>query len=732
MKKSILILCLSILSGVIIAQTTIADARLLPVGSTVTVSGIVTNGPELSTIRYFQDATAGIAVYDWDVTYFAPGDSITVTGELDDYNNLLEITDVTFDTVHTSGNPLPEPQLITPTQMSEDYEAELVRIENVVFDNAGSNFQANNSYTFTANGETGTTYIRSGHPLVGALIPGNPVTLIGICSQFYANYQLLLRGPDDIINSSSINIVSPVSVSNISTSGFDLNWMTDSAGTTEVFYGMTPMLEFGGMQSPGTGTSHSISFSGLDPATIYYVKSFSVYNSDTAFSNINAFCTQSMSSGEMKVYFTKSVDNSVSNGTDAIYLDDLVDDTLIAYINRAKTSIDLTIYDYNPVNISDIAGALNDAYANGVRVRAIYDTTWTTVDLGSLLSPGIYSLAAPATAEYGIMHNKFVVFDADAINPDEAIVWTGSTNFEDVNINDFANNVIIIHDQSLARTYRTEFNEMWGGDSIAPNPAQSKFGPFKKDNTPHEFIIGGSQVECYFSPSDGTTSKIAKTIASADDELYVETMLITRYDLSDSIQARISNGVQTKVLIDDPSMSNTNIVNQLEGALGNNFKTYGEDGMLHHKLMIVDPGTSDPAVLTGCHNWSNNAENRNDENTLIIHNSEIANIYLQEFTMRFQNANSLAVPVFVGNKIIQNVYPNPTSGNFTIEIDGTPNGSINLVIFDISGKNIYQNQYPDDLSGIIRINDFSAKPGIYFIKLQGDRFAETHKLSIAQ
>jgi len=36
-------------------------------------------------------------------------------------------------------------------------------------------------------------------------------------------------------------------------------------------------------------------------------------------------------------------------------------------------------------------------------------------------------------------------------------------------------------------------------------------------------------------------------------------------------------------------------------------------------------------VITGSYNFSNNAKTRNDENTLIIHSSEMAAIYRQEF-----------------------------------------------------------------------------------------------------
>ena len=67
----------------------------------------------------------------------------------------------------------------------------------------------------------------------------------------------------------------------------------------------------------------------------------------------------SSSSGDVKVYFTNTVDNSVSTGVNAIYVNDGVDDTLINYMNRAKEKIDIAIYNFGAQGISNIAGALN-------------------------------------------------------------------------------------------------------------------------------------------------------------------------------------------------------------------------------------------------------------------------------------------------------------------------------------------------------------------------------------
>src|SRR5204862_539998 len=40
-------------------------------------------------------------------------------------------------------------------------------------------------------------------------------------------------------------------------------------------------------------------------------------------------------------------------------------------------------------------------------------------------------------------------------------------------------------------------------------------------------------------------------------------------------------------------------------------------------------------TLTGSHNWSSAAENSNNENTVVVHDFDVTNQYLQEFTARY-------------------------------------------------------------------------------------------------
>ena len=63
-----------------------------------------------------------------------------------------------------------------------------------------------------------------------------------------------------------------------------------------------------------------------------------------------------------------------------------------------------------------------------------------------------------------------------------------------------------------------------------------------------------------------------------------------------------------------------------------------ENRTLHHKYAIVDyaQGSTTPLLITGSHNWSASANSIHDENTLLIYDHTLANIYYQEFSARFQ------------------------------------------------------------------------------------------------
>jgi len=695
MKKNIFLIILNLAFTSVIAQVDIATARNQGIGANVTITGIVTNGDELGVIRYIQDNTAGMALYDASLSSFQRGDEVTVSGTLVDYNGLLEMNPVNSNSINSTGNTV-SPQIVTPNQIGESTESELVQIDNVIFNNGGAVFTANTTFDFTSNNQTGRIYIKTGHTLVGRLIPMGPVTLIGISSQHtysvppVGDYQILPRDTNDIIQAGSIVFTSGVTQSNITTSSFDLSWSTSLPSSTNCNYDINTTLS-NTINNSGANQLHTISLTGLQPATFYYVECYSVNGTDTAFSSIGIYSTASNSSGKIRPYFNYSVDNSFSTGVDAQNIGSAFRDTIAAYIDLAQNTLDICVYNASSVFL---ANAINDAYNRGVQVRYIADDDAQNLMLPNL-DPNIpVVIRDPSPA--GIMHNKFIIVDANSVN--NSWVMGGSTNWTDPSnlLNDY-NNIIFIQDQAIAKAYTLEFEEMWGG----------VFGTHKLDNTPHKFNLNGVNVEVYFSPSDRTTSKILDLIKTANQSVEFGLLSFTRDDLGDAIiDQDIQFGVTVRGIIESKNSSNGGEYDNLVAANVNVRSHEGVTHQFHHKYLIVDANltTSNPAVLTGSHNWSNNAENNSDENTIIIYDHTISNIYLQEFEERWSELSTTSINDYSDAKI--SIYPNPSNQVIFVDSD---NEIKNISVFTAEGKLIKTTK---------DINITIENSGVYFIKVE--------------
>ena len=437
---------------------------------------------------------------------------------------------------------------------------------------------------------------------------------------------------------------------------------------------------------------------------------------------------------KITTYFNRPVNNSVSSGTNAIYLNQLIDDTLIAYINRAKYTLDFAIYSFSETAaISSISTAVNNAYARGVTIRWIYDGSSTNTALTSLNS-GIRTLASPTSALYGIMHNKFMVIDANSPLDTDPIVWTGSTNFTVSQINTDANNVIIIQDKNVALAYTDEFNEMWGGTDSIPNGTNSKFGPYKTDNTTHVFNVDSTTVEIYFSPTDGSNSKLQKAIGTANADLYFGIYSFTISADADSIVNRIQNGVYVAGIMDPTCQSYPPYIT-LSAIMGTNLIKDNITGLYHNKILIVDPSlpASDPLVFTGSHNWSASADTKNDENVVIVHSAKIANIYYQSFYQNFiDEGGSLTIPDAIStqeNRFENTIFPNPCSQIVTLKIgESTLKNNPEIHLIDILGNSVHPPIAKNNDSYVIDTQFLSS--GLYFVIIKTTSGTQVKKLQV--
>lgn len=705
----ILVPLFAFLQNTFLAQS-IAHAREQASGSTVTVRGIVTNGPELGKIRYLQDGTAGISAFPGSGSAAGfeanvqTGDSVELTGKLMSFQGLLQISPVTAYTVISSNNTLPAPKKIMLAQISANLESQLVQIECVSTSSAGGIFNAGSSYSITdPSGGSSKIYLNSGHPMAGTAIPNEAFRLTAILSR-YSTFQLLPRTTVDLNLSSCLIVSQNLRQTDINTSGFRLDWQTNLPANCWVKIGTTPQPDLS-YPVAGVGTEHSFVFNNLEPGTIYWVNVEAQYDGQITQSEPRPFATRALCSGQVKSFFTRGIDATFSNGhlPDGETHQSLLAE-IVARIEAAEQTLDVAMYNNNR---SDITNALRAAQARGVRVRYVASLGVGNTALNPAPDfPILYGNNA------GIMHNKFMVIDAAL--PHKAWVMSGAMNWTSQNIVSDFNNVLFVQDQSLARAYELEFEEMWGSNTAQPNPAESRFGPAKRDNTPHHFVVGGYPVEAYFSPSDQTTTQIERSLRTAQSEAIFAVFSFTKDELGQTLVDLHSTGVPLRGIMENISDMGSEYLYLTNN--GVNLKHHNLSGDLHHKYAVVDAYAldSDPTVLTGSHNWSQAAESVNDENTLILHHPALAALYKAEFEKRwgeFPVSSSTAPPVFTQGLSTFSVFPNPATD--VLELRDLPNEAGMVWVKDVLGQLMFSAKTAAGKP--LQLNVGNLKPGHYFV-----------------
>ncbi len=462
---------------------------------------------------------------------------------------------------------------------------------------------------------------------------------------------------------------------------------------------------------------------------------------------LTSFCFNAQAQNpKIKVYFTQPVDNTLSSGVNATYLNNVVFDTLAAYINRAKHTIDICQYEYKTYSGDPIYVALNNAHTRGVKIRYIQDGSYASTNTGvAALNSAIPVIASPTTSSYGICHNKFVIIDDySSTDTTKATVWTGSPDWDyGMTVGDY-NNVIIFQSKKLAHAYTHEFDIMWGDTTHggASNSSASLFGPNKPNSGSHIFYVGGSKVELYFSPSDGVNNQIVSTIATATRDLYCGMFTFTENTDANDIVARKTAGASAYAILDNYSSgSSSPYTSILPTGLGNHFVGYvSSSNLYHNKYLIVNPSApcDDPKVLTGSHNWTSSADTKNDENTVIVHDATIANIYLQSFAKDFKtiSGNAITVPTntcssttginSINNSESEfNLFPNPVLDALNITLKNAGE-TLSVIITDQLGRVVLENTASQ--TNEMKLNTSALNTGVYFVSVISGNNHYTQKI----
>ncbi len=326
-----------------------------------------------------------------------------------------------------------------------------------------------------------------------------------------------------------------------------------------------------------------------------------------------------------------------------------IDLELVKIIDEAEQSVLLAVYNFNKQSIID---AVLRARERNIEVKVVGD-------IDEFYTHGYqqmqqYNIDMSLGNASGIQHNKFAVVDG-------RLVFTGTGNLSDTDMDRNNNNWYIIESPEIANHYRNEFMQMYSGLFA------SKKRPRAINRT---FTVNNHQIEVYFSPYDGQDAmdRLIELVNSAQHSVHYMIFAHTHDELASAMihAARQRNipvygihdntfvvgvseeapRIYTSAFNNDGSLHPTGPFPRWDG--NENTKIRGNPahgGKMHCKTLIIDAGTPNAKMATGSFNWSNNAINNNDENMIVIHNPKIANTIYEQFKQAWGISNDLALRV---------------------------------------------------------------------------------------
>lgn len=311
---------------------------------------------------------------------------------------------------------------------------------------------------------------------------------------------------------------------------------------------------------------------------------------------------------------------------------------ITAFIARAADptwALDVAIYEYE---LPEIIDAVRAAHARGARVRIVYhaDPTDEQTKANEKSLAGWPDALKRARVTKAICHDKFIVLSRLAGTGKAAprAVLCGSTNFTENGVFHQANVCHVADSADIARRYAALFQQLF--DGLDPAGTRDWIDT-------HNQLVPDAPIDVGFSPRSGRVD--LDFIRQEIDRASRDVLFCTAFDLDDVILEGLLGRPHDEVLrlglqnsrdeitgfhrdrtadFVTAAMFNTG----LEGVLKES--TGGRRGSIyiHTKLMVLDFTSDAPTIISGSHNFSNNASGRNDENYLIIRgDTEVADCY---------------------------------------------------------------------------------------------------------
>lgn len=143
-------------------------------------------------------------------------------------------------------------------------------------------------------------------------------------------------------------------------------------------------------------------------------------------------------------------------------------------------------------------------------------------------------------------------------------------------------------------------------------------------------IAASGTVQVAFSPEDDAAGLVIRAIDAAKKQVLVQTFSFTHRKIANALIDARRRGVEVQVIADQEQIQRMErgLVPQIASAGVPTFVDAEHDSA-HNKVMLIDVGTPQAAVITGSFNFTHAAQYRNAENLLVFRgNTQLTQAYL--------------------------------------------------------------------------------------------------------
>jgi len=325
---------------------------------------------------------------------------------------------------------------------------------------------------------------------------------------------------------------------------------------------------------------------------------------------------------------------------------------VIGEASSADFAIRAAVYEFTQ---PDVLAAFRAAHERGADVKIVYhalDDGAGNANRQAIAAAGLDPTMLIERKNAKIAHNKFIVLcTKDAAGELAPIsVWTGSTNLSEGGIYGHSNVGHAVRDTAVAE----RFLQLWS--TLEPDPLTPPLQDWITTNSAFDAgTAGAAGTQTIFSPRHGLDplNWYAHEFGGPQASVYITEAFGMNTAFENALEAYTGDALHY-VLLEKPDdhqaqwATSPKVIVAVGSAGGPaELSRWAQERLtgfnprvqyLHTKILLVDPVSAAPTVISGSANFSSASTTANDENMLVIAaDADVADVYFTEFMRMFNH-----------------------------------------------------------------------------------------------